>query len=123
MEERSWVAARASIMTSVIRAGGSVETYRSWVKELEWGDAAEEENPGKGKKREWGENPLNDLLEVNAVKQPRLTESSRALSAPKAGPSGTLMMEVDEEEKSPSEEAGLVLEEDKVEEEEKPQDG
>ena len=55
--------------------------------------------------------------------RPRLAESSRASSVPKAGPSGALMMEVDEEEKSPSEEAGPVLEEDKGEEEEEPQDG
>ena len=34
-----------------------------------------------------------------------------------------MMMEVDKEEKSPSEEAGPVLEEDKGEEEEEPQDG
>ena len=68
MEERSQVAARASIMMLVIRAGGSVETYQSWVKELERGDTEEEENPGKGKKREWGKNPLNDLLEVNTAK-------------------------------------------------------
>ena len=57
-----------SIMMSVICTGGSVETYRSWVKELEWGNTEEEENLGKGKKREWGENPLDDLLEVNVAK-------------------------------------------------------
>ena len=93
------------------------------MKELERGNAEEEENPGKGKKREWGENPLDDLLEVNAVKRPRLTESSRASSVPKAGPSGALMMAVDEGEKSPPEEAGPVPEEDKGEEEEEPEDG
>ena len=93
------------------------------MKELERGNAEEEENPGKGKKREWGENPLDDLLEVNVAKRPRLAELSHASSVPKVGPSGTLMMEVDEEEKLPSEEAGPVPEEDKGEEEEEPQDG
>ena len=85
------------------------------MKELEQGDAEEEECVGKGKKRQWGENPLDDLLEANEVKRPKLTELSRASSEPKAGPSSALMMEVDNEERSP--------EEDKVEEEEEPQDG
>ena len=93
------------------------------MKELERSDAEEEGNLGKGKKREWGENPLDNLLQVNVAKRPRLAKSSCALSAPKVGPSGALMMEVDKEEKSPSEEAGPVPEGDKVEEEEEPQDG